>query len=89
MPAGHRRVPAPSATPAEKPAATHAANVDVCALVTTQEMSEIVGEQAFDSADGAFYALKGDTCLDIVITQDPNIRFEQLKRIATLAIGRM
>jgi hypothetical protein len=139
-------------TPAEKPASAPAANLDVCALVTAQEMSEIVGgtvtaqprtlqtgipacsykstagnpvpgatiavhkpngvatyksaqgsyksskgyqevtgigEQAFDSADGAFYALKGDTCLDVVLAQNPDIRFAQLKRIATLAIGRM
>jgi hypothetical protein len=53
-----------------------------------QEVSGI-GEQAFDSNDGAFYAMKGDSCLDVVITQDPKIRFDQLKQIATIAIGRM
>ena len=53
-----------------------------------QEVSGI-GEQAFDSNDGAFYAVKGDSCLDVVITQDPKIRFDQLKQIATIAIGRI
>ena len=48
-----------------------------------------LGDQAFDSADGAFYALKGDACLDVVLAQNPDVRFNQLKEIATLAIGRM
>jgi hypothetical protein len=134
------------------PASAPSANVDVCALVTAEEMSKIVGDtvtaqpktlqtgipacnykansgnpvpngiiaihrpngkatyltaqalykksagykevsglgdQAFDSADGAFYALKGDACLDVVLAQNPDLRFNQLKQIATLAIGRM
>jgi hypothetical protein len=53
-----------------------------------QEVSGI-GEQAMDSGDGAFYALKGDTCLDIVLTQKPELRLEQFKKIATLAVGKM
>ena len=53
-----------------------------------QEVSGI-GEQAMDSGDGSFYALKGDTCLDIVLTQKPELRLAQFKKIATLAIGRM
>jgi ABC-type Fe3+-hydroxamate transport system substrate-binding protein len=48
-----------------------------------------IGEQAFDSGDGALYALKGDSCLDIVLAQNPDLRFAQLKQIATLAVGRM
>jgi Protein of unknown function (DUF3558) len=48
-----------------------------------------LGEEAFDSNDGAFYALKGDACLDVVLAQNPDVRFNQLKQIATLAIGRM
>jgi hypothetical protein len=53
-----------------------------------QEVSGI-GDKAFDSGDGALYALKGDACLDIVLAQNPDLRFAQLKQIATLAIGRM
>lgn len=48
-----------------------------------------IGDQAFDSGDGSFYALKGDTCLDIVLAQNPDVRFAQLKQIATLAVGRL
>jgi len=48
-----------------------------------------IGEQAFDSGDGTFYALKGDNCLDIVLTQQPDLRLEQFKKIATLAVSRL
>ncbi len=48
-----------------------------------------IGEQAFDSGDGTFYALKGDTCLDIVLAQNPDLRLEQFKKIATTAMGRL
>lgn len=48
-----------------------------------------VGNQAFDSGDGTFYTLKGDTCVDVVIIQNPEVRSAQLKQIATLAVGRL
>jgi hypothetical protein len=48
-----------------------------------------IAEQAFDSGDGTFYALKGDTCVDIVLTQQPDLRLEQFKKIATLVVGRL
>ncbi len=144
--------PTSGSTSNSTPTSAPATNVDICTLVTAQEMSQIVGEtvtaqpktletgipacdykaasgnvvpsvvmglhqpngktiyssvqvhykgssgyqevngigdQAFDSGDGAFYALKGDTCLDIVLAQNPDVRFAQLKQIATLAVGRL
>jgi hypothetical protein len=48
-----------------------------------------VGDQAFDSGDGTFYTLKGDTCVDVVIIQNPDARSAQLKQIAALAVGRL
>ena len=47
------------------------------------------GDQAFDSGDGTFYALKGDACIDIALAQKPDLRLAQFKKIAALAIGRL
>lgn len=48
-----------------------------------------VGDQAFDSGDGTFYALKGTLCVDVVMIQNPAVRSGQLKQIAALAVSRL